>query len=275
MDAILRRHQLTMLEILKVYDAFCKKHGLKYSLCYGTLLGAVRHNGFIPWDDDLDVCMTRSDYNRFIMLWEKELPQGYVLQNKENSKFFDQSFSKIRKNHTTFLQDEHEIGTRHTGIFLDIFPMDKMPKSKLKRTFFKWNCMKYQLLTREFVPPKSNVLIKCGSRLILLCTPYGKRSAVREKLLTKITKYNGDENLENVFIETMSTLNTCFSPDIADTYVELPFEGEMFMCYAKWDEMLRNMYGDYMKLPPENERVWTHHPIVIDFEHNYEELNLK
>ena len=96
-DSKLRRLQLTQLEILKVFDKICMDHGLRYSLYAGSLLGAVRHQGFIPWDDDLDVCMARADYDRFMEIWEAVKPEGYILQNKENTPGFTQSFSKIRK----------------------------------------------------------------------------------------------------------------------------------------------------------------------------------
>ena len=103
MDNQLRKLQLTQLGILKDVDSFCKKYGIRYSLYGGTLIGAVRHQGFIPWDDDLDICMARDDYNKFIELWESIKPNGYILQNKDNTPLFTQSFTKIRKEHTTFL----------------------------------------------------------------------------------------------------------------------------------------------------------------------------
>ena len=273
MEEKLRQLQLTMLEILKVFDSFCREHDLKYSLYAGSLLGAVRHQGFIPWDDDLDVCMARSEYDRFLTLWQENPPAGYVLQNKENSKYFDQSFSKIRKDHTTFLQDEWQIGNHHTGIFLDVFPIDRIPNSTLRRTIFKWHCMKYQLLTREFVPPKGNSLVRLGSSVILFCTPKRRRKIVRQSALKKITRYNDQPELETVAIETMASVKKTFAADLLDTYIDLPFEGSKFMCFAGWDDHLRRKFGDYMQLPPEEDRAWKHHPIIIDFEHNYEEFS--
>ena len=115
MESQLRQLQLTQLEILKVFDDFCRKHDLKYSLYAGSLLGAVRHKGFIPWDDDLDVCMSRIEYDRFLSLWEMQPVDGYVLQNKDNSIYFDQSFSKLRKDHTTFLEHQWQVGNHHTA----------------------------------------------------------------------------------------------------------------------------------------------------------------
>lgn len=273
MEEKLRQLQLTMLEILKVFDKFCRAHDLKYSLYAGSLLGAVRHKGFIPWDDDLDVCMSRADYERFLVLWEQNPPEGYVLQNKENSKYFDQAFSKIRKDHTTFLQDEWQVGNHHTGIFLDVFPIDRIPNGMLNRGIFKWNCMKYQLLTREFVPPKANPLVKAGSKVILACVPRNRREKVRQATLKKITKYGDRHDLETAAIETMASLRKPFAPDMLDSYVDLPFEDGVFMCYEGWDDHLRRKFGDYMQLPPVEERAWKHHPLIIDFEHNYEELS--
>lgn len=272
MEETLRQLQLTELEILKVFDKFCREHGLKYSLYAGSLLGAVRHKGFIPWDDDLDVCMSRSDYDKFLGLWQQTPVEGYVLQNKENSKYFDQSFSKIRKDHTTFLQDEWQIGNHHTGIFLDIFPIDRIPNGKLNRTIFKWHCMKYQLLTREFVPPKGSAVVRLGSTVILACTPKKRREKVRLNALKKITRYNDQHELETVAIEIMRTINSPLPADMLDEYVELPFEDGNFMCIAGWEEYLRRKFGDYMQLPPEEERAWRHHPILVDFEHNYEDI---
>jgi len=272
MNDQLRKLQLTQIGILKVIDQICRKHGIQYSLYAGTLLGAVRHQGFIPWDDDLDICMARDDYNRFIEIWDTVPHDGFILQNKENSPAFTQSFTKIRKDHTTFLQDEREIGLYHTGIFVDIFPVDRLPAGKLAQIQFYWNVMQYQLFTREFIPSKANGIVKLISELFLNAVPVGKREQKRKKLLAKITAHNNNPSLQAVSIETIESMKQHHSPYMFDEYVELSFDSEAFMCYAGWDNHLKVKYGDYMQLPPESERVWKHHPILIDFEHNYEEL---
>lgn len=274
MDAVLRKLQLTQLEILKVFDEFCRAHDLKYSLYAGSLLGAVRHRGFIPWNDDLDVCMAREEYDRFLKLWPKHPVEGYVLQNKENSKYFDQSFTKLRKDHTTFLQNQREIGNHHTGIFLDIFPMDRIPNGKWNRAVFRMQCMVYQLMTREFVPPKGNPVVKLGSGMILACVPKVLRPKLCGRLLKQITKFNKDETLETVFIETMATLGKPHVANLTAGYTRLAFEDGAFLCFENWHDYLTRKFGDYMQLPPEEERAWRHYPIIIDFDHNLEELNL-
>lgn len=273
-DTVLRRLQLTQLDILKVFDGFCKKYNLMYSLYAGSMLGMIRHKAFIPWDDDLDVCMSRDEYDRFIALWKNDPPDGYLLQNKENTPTFAQSFTKIRKDHTTFLQSEWEAGKYHTGIFIDVFPLDRIPNGKWSRGLYKWHCMQYQLLTREFVPPTANRFIQIGSAIILLSIPMNRREEIRRRKLKKITKYNKNSNLEIAAIETMKSLSKPFSSDMIDSYVVLPFEDGNFMCYSGWDDHLRRKFGNYMQLPPEEDRVWKHHPILIDFERNYEELSI-
>jgi len=270
MEELLRRLQLTELEILKAVHLFCIRHSIRYSLYAGTLLGAVRHKGFIPWDDDIDICMARSEYDRFIALWETDGPEGYILQNKQNSPGVAFSFTKIRKDHTAFVETEWEIGKYHNGIYLDVFPIDRMPEGTISRIWFTCRCFLYQLLTREYVPGNDNVIIQFGSRLLLLCIPTGKRAKVRKKLLARITSYT-DSKLNTVAIETVRTIRMPLPSTLLDGYTFLPFEDMEFMCFAKWDEYLRCKFGDYMQLPPESERTWKHHPIIIDFERNRDE----
>ena len=268
----LRQLQLTQLEMLKIFDKFCSKHNLKYSLYAGSLLGAVRHKAFIPWDDDLDVCMSREEYDRFIELWEEEGVEGYILQNKENTPGFTQSFTKIRKDNTTFLQEDDVVGKYHTGIFLDVFPLDRIPSEGWKRKWFKWNCMCYQLLTREFIPKDSSNIVRFGCKCILALTPVKDRKQKREQLLKKITSNNGNCELEIAAIETKNSIRIPFASNMLDNYVYLPFEDGQFMCFADWHDHLSRKFGNYMELPPVESRECKHHPIIIDFEHNYDEI---
>ena len=270
MDEKLRTLQLMQLEMLKVVDAICEENNIKYSLYAGTLLGAVRHQGFIPWDDDLDICMARKEYDKFIRVWDELKPQGYILQNKENTPEFTQSFTKIRKDNTTFLQNNYERGKYHTGVFVDVFPIDRMPSGKVKQCMFTLRCMFYQLFTREFVPPKSSEIVKKVSAFILWCVPKRKREEIRGKLLGQITQYNDRKDFNIATIETVDSMRIKYPVDMLDSYTRIYFEDSEFMCFAKWDEYLKGTYGDYMKLPPESERAWKHHPIILDFEKNYE-----
>lgn len=271
MDERLRKLQLTQLEILDEIDRVCRKNGIRYSLYAGTLLGAVRHRGFIPWDDDLDICMERSEYERFLKVWDEDHIQGYFLQNKDNTPAFPQSFTKIRKEHTTFIQDKSEFGAYHTGIFVDVFPIDRMPAGFIRRAFFIWNCLCYQLLCREFVPPKGSLFTKCIAGAVLLFSRKEGREAKRKRLLDKITS---DCNIldNTVAIETVNSVLMPLPAGLLDDYIFLPFEDKEYMCFGQWHEYLTRKYGDYLTLPPDAERIWKHHPILIDFEYDYDEL---
>lgn len=122
-DQLQQQIWATEQEILDVIHQVCTEHGLRYSLAYGTLLGAVRHKGFIPWDDDIDLMMPREDYEKLLVIWNQSAPKGYILQNTRTDPDFTQNFTKIRKDHTTFLQGESEREKHyHKGIFVDIFP---------------------------------------------------------------------------------------------------------------------------------------------------------
>lgn len=270
-NSTLRKLQLTQLEILTFVDRLCRANQISYSLYAGTLLGAVRHKGFIPWDDDLDICMSRENYNRFIQLWPTVEHNGYIMQNKENTPSFTQSFTKIRKDHTTFLQDESEAGKYHTGIFIDIFPIDRIPDKKLARAKFVWDCMLYQLYTREFSPKQYGAGKRIVASVLLAAAPRSTRAKKRAALLSQLVKYNRIQTYETVGIETVSSVNKPFAADMLDDYVFLSFEGQPFMCFAGWDDHLRRKYGDYMQLPPPDQREWKHHPVLLDFEHNFEE----
>lgn len=271
MDEQLSRLHQVQLEILKVIDKVCRENDIHYSLYAGTLLGAVRHRGFIPWDDDLDVCMERSEYDRFLQAWDNCACADYLLQNKDTEEGFTQSFSKIRKKHTTYLQESWEADQYHTGIFVDVFPIDRLPEGKLRRAFFTWNCLRYQLYCREFIPAKGTLLQRVVAWCLLTFTPKNRRKALRKTLLARITR---DRNKKHnaVAIETAGTVRVPLPAELFDAFTELPFEGSPFMCFSAWDAYLSCKYGKYALLPPESERQWKHHPLILDFEHDYQEL---
>lgn len=273
MEENLRKLQLTMLVILKLVDRICSENNIQYSLCSGTLLGAVRHKGFIPWDDDLDIRMTRDNYDKFIKLWNEINPEGYTLQNKENTPNFPQSFSKIRKNNTAFIQFEWEKNAYNAGIFVDIFPLDRVPENKLQKRLFYFRSYKYLIYTRENLHSETG-MIKAISSFLMKVTTHNHRMKSCAKYIERLRKQNKDNSLNCIGIEMPSMLKIEFPPDVADEYVELDFEGSKFMCFKKWDEFLTAMFGDYMTLPPEDQRSWQHHPLVLDFGHSWEKIEI-
>lgn len=259
------------LNILSTVDDFCQKNNIKYSLAYGTLLGAVRHKGFIPWDDDIDIWMTRENYNKFIRAWEQNPVQGYILQNTDLEEDFSQNFTKIRKDNTAFIQTEEEKTTNyHKGIFIDIFPLDRVAKTPSKIAVQKLYAMLTMLFYRKYAPPTEKGLKKYISGFFLKIVPKSKYENARKYFENKYLFLSGDVDCSWLSNSTYRDLSIYYDSDMMDDYTFLQFEGRNFMSVSKWDHALKMQYGDYMQLPPEEDRVWKHHPIFIDLNNNYE-----
>lgn len=272
-DKKLPRVKKIELDILNVVDDFCKNNNLRYSLAYGTLLGAVRHKGFIPWDDDIDIWMPREDYDAFNELWIKNPVKGYIIQNAYIEPEFTQNFTKIRKDNTAFIQIEEEKNVKyHKGIFIDIFPLDRVSLNPVGKKIQEIDAVLMQLFTRKFVPPKEHGIKKIISSIILTFTPknkYDKLKAFFERAVSRRSSVNGGYKY---FGSMMSLSKKPYSCNMFDNLESVAFENDIYYATAVRSEVLTKFYGNYMELPPKNERVWAHHPILIDFDHNYEEL---
>ena len=260
------------MEIADLFDSICKKHNLRYSIAYGTLLGAVRHGGFIPWDDDVDIMMPREDYDRFIRLWETEAHQGYILMNKHTNYDFTQTFTKIRKDHTTFLQGKSEQGVSyHTGVFIDIMPADRVAPHKLAR---KWQIFlsALNLLYARGYPSDSTGLRKMAERF-LLSFPASFRKWAYFKSETAKGKWNGNQNADWFVSIIIDGVNKVFDSQLFDKLTTISFEDREYSCFFDKDKYLRVQYGDqYMQLPPEEKRVFRHVHTIVSLDKNFSEL---
>lgn len=271
-DESLKKLQNMCLSILIDVDSFCRKHNIFYSLAYGTLLGAVRHHGFIPWDDDLDICMRRDQYEKFIQLWLAEKPEGYFLQNKDTDPDYSQSFTKIRKENTTFLQEADIPGKYHHGVFIDIFPMDRVPSGRIQQMVFYWKNLKQLLYTREFIPPKGNFISKQLSGFLLSQTTKEIRANKRKLFLNEIINIDHNNEYKIADLAALHTMTLFLDSSIMDEYIEMEFERYHFLSIKNWEQYLRVQFGNYEQLPPEEERHWQHKPVILDFEHSYDEI---
>lgn len=261
-------------EILDVIHGVCSKQNLRYTLAYGTLIGAVRHGGFIPWDDDIDLIMPRDDYEMLLSIWNDVAPEGYILQNVRTNPDYTNTFSKVRKDHTTFLQDEVETAKMyHKGIFVDIFPADRVADKKLANTVQYIASAVNLLFTRGYKSGSGGVIGAAES--ILLALPKRIRPTLRKWSENIIRKWNHNEQLQWFSPSTIESARRYYPANLFNSMKTIEYCQKTYSCVADPDAFLRVDYGEYMQLPPEEERVWKHHPIIIDFEHNYEELNLR
>lgn len=254
-----------LLEILDEIVSICEKHDLTYYLVGGNLLGAIRHKGFIPWDDDIDIAMPRKDYNKFKELCKTELDSKYFLQNYETDPFYWKDHPKVRKNNTLFLESKaQDISKAHHGIFLDIFILDCVPKEKsLKQDIqgklyriikrLVWYKMLYTLKKTKNIRGKVALLVASFFSLKTL-------SGFRERIMTlydnKKCRYY--VNLPSPYSYKKHTM----PKEIYDPPVKVEFEGKYYNAPNDWDFYLKRIYGDYMKLPPKDKRKG-HSPVKV------------
>ncbi len=248
--------QLTELEILEEFDRLCKLGGLRYYIIAGTLLGAVRHKGFIPWDDDIDVAMPRKDFERLAAVCREHLSPDYTLQCSTGEKNYPFFYHKLRKNGTFVEEISLKRVEMHKGIFIDIFPLDGCPASDWGgMLFFKW----VQQLTCA-VMAQVNPDFVCGYRKKYMRALHTLLRRLPRGVLFALWQLT----VRTVGIFCWKKLCTVCGRHgypaesyLADWYREtvfLEFEGRMLPAPIGWDAMLTNLYGDYMTPPPEEER---------------------
>ena len=252
----LKKLQNTELEILKYFDDLCKKNKLDYYMAYGTLLGAVRHKGFIPWDDDVDLHMKGKDYLKLINLLKDNKDKKYFFQSLETEKNYYLLWNKVRLNNTIFIEKGWEDNEIHKGISLDIFPLIEYPDNDKDKRKIDWlfkitklliDCnMKYNKNYKSY-GLSGKILFK-----IFRLIPQKIRNKKVIKNINFLCNYESDSEY---YFTTDAGLGMKISKDIFEEKVTLIFESEKFVSPKKHHEYLECVYGDYMKLPDEADRI--------------------
>lgn len=265
---VLRDVQLVQLDILIEFDRICKIHGIKYQLFSGTLIGAIRHNGFIPWDDDIDIAMIRSDYDKFLKACESHLSPDYFLQNYNTDPKYYRQFSRIRKNNTLYLQEGYKDIDMHHGIFIDIFPLDYvLPDSYIE----KIRCKFLQILLRlnrirnQGISPNSNTKKKILATMVKISNLIIPKPFF-DSMKTRIMRLFENKNtgyLNHLSNGTSKEKFHRFLMREEEFYdvIDWEFEGIKFPIPRNYHDILIRAYGDYMKLPPKELRK-PHHGII-------------
>ena len=248
------------LEILQAVHDFCDEYGMRYVLAYGTLIGAIRHNGFIPWDDDIDIWMPRNDYDRF----EKEFPEWgkkrhlYIAGPNSTEYYLPRHMLKVCDDRTVLIEDKYK-DYKTTGVFIDIFPLDNVPENKLKRSLWSKyvRTYKYRSLAKN-INTQSEVF---------------KRFSLPKRIFTVFASHGDIKKVVSRFIKLSGAYKDIKTHYATVFYVQIPlsyewndifpahlhtFEKYSFYIPKEYDKILKMIYGDYMKLPPEELRIPMH-----------------
>lgn len=266
-NELLAKIHKVVLYILLSFDKICRENNLTYFLDSGTALGAVRHGGFIPWDDDVDVGMPRKDYERFLQIAQEKLPEDLFLQTHETDPAYWRNAAKIRLKGTIF-QEYDDLPYEQNGFFIDIFPFDNVPRNKYLAKFnialSRWI---YYIVRTWRSRGKSPYMYRRFVGVFIKKMPASLIKRIDKVYINLCRKY---ENKNTGKITCYSWLMTQQRSYIFDVHKMFPvkdisFEGQLVKIMNVPDYYLKLMYGDYMKLPPEDKRHGHHIFGKIDF----------
>lgn len=255
----LRQLQFVQLELLMEVDRICKKCGIKYNIIAGTLLGAIRHGGYIPWDDDADVAFLRPEYEKFRKACKNELDRTkFYFQDHRNTKGYRWGYGKLRRKNTLFLREHQEHMPYQQGVFIDIFPLDGVPDNYFLRSIKNFECF----CVRKLLWSKVG---KSADSNFWICQIYKLLDRIPEHIIIRYYNNmirNANQNQTRmVRILMFPTPNNewgyyrCWYENSTDVV----FEEKVFRGIKDYDSYLSFKYGDYMKLPPTEKRKM--HPV--------------
>ncbi|GAB1157979.1 LicD family protein [Paenibacillus illinoisensis] len=249
-DEGLNKLQSEISVILEEFDRICKKNNIPYFLSHGTLLGAVRHKGFIPWDDDIDVQMLRSDYDKLCEIIKKDLDEErFLFQTQKTDKHYNWVYGKLRLKNTSYVRTGQEHIKQQDGIFMDIFPLDVITENKFKQKLVSKICTICRKILWSQVGKKhaATGLLKCMYFVV---------SFIPRDIVIHVNDY-----FAQYYNKRKSSLLVChnlkgeiFKKSWFQQNAEINFCGKKFSAPKKYHEILSQIYGDYMTLPEKEKR---------------------
>lgn len=256
-----RRMQLIQLDLLIELDRVCRKHGINYVISCGSLLGAVRHKGYIPWDDDADIAMTREDYEKFKCVTSDLNPQICFFQDHTTDREYRWGYGKLRRTGTKFIRAGQEHIYCKTGVFIDIFPLDDVPQNTLCQMLQDFHCFCLRkILWSEVGKYQAKGFWKIWFSLLSHISvdwvykqlkPYVNKSNNRTDNYVRVLLF---PSFGKLYRKAPLKLRYGFPKKWLLERAEYEFEGHMLYGIKDYNSFLSFMYGDYMKLPPENKR---------------------
>lgn len=264
-QATLQEHQNALLKILEEFDRVCRLLEIPYILFAGSMLGAVRHQGFIPWDDDIDVMMLRPDYERFLAQAETVLDQKTFYLQKEFSAHWPMFFSKLRLNQTTCLEKYYpKDPASHQGVYIDIFSCDNAAKTGFGRIiqFFASKVVIAKGLDR-----RGYVTDSLSKKLFMVFC-----RLLPQKFFLNLSRRGSSqsEKVHSFYAAARAYNKNVYLRQFFTQRIEVEFEGRSCSIPKDYDTLLRILYGDYMEIPPPEKRKRKGHTILVDLNNSYE-----
>lgn len=260
-------HQV-MLGLLKNVISICKKHGIRYFIAYGSLIGTVRHQGYIPWDDDLDIMMLRPDYDKFCSICNQYVNGhgDYALLNRDNTKSYPNNISRFCDMRYKMIRHDNE-PTGGAGAFIDIYPLDGLGNHELVIKYIL-KPLKLLNLVLMYVAQSNQIFIRPYSKKIKLAgcvlLPFGRLMGGNffYKILRKIGRHHSTKHSKFVGVYVWEPVLDYYPIEYFEDTIEGNFEGVTVSMPKEYDKILCHLYGDYMHLPPIEDRK-PHHAYDI------------
>ncbi len=271
-DEFLKGMHQKGLETLIYFKTFCDEHGLLFYFCGGCCIGALRHKGFIPWDDDIDIFMPRDDYEKLCELWPKHAATEYFsLVRAKDSNSISQIFTTIVNNNTTLVKPHQVNLDIPHGVSMDVFPLDGYPNSKFARRKQVFWALIYSLYLAQMIPQNHGKLVTWIGKFLLWMVPSKKMRFKIWKLAEKKMSMYKIKDCDSIteLCAGPGYMKNKYPKKIFESAVYKSFEGYKMPVPVGYDRYLRIAFGDYMELPPENKRIAHHDVLFYDFDNSY------
>ncbi|WP_409022727.1 phosphorylcholine transferase LicD [Dellaglioa sp. P0083] len=248
------------LDLIQEVVEICQKNNIKYFMIGGSLLGAVRHQGFIPWDDDVDIGMVRDDYDRFLQIAPQEISQPYYfLQTDQSDPNYAFGYAKLL-DESIHVEEKRNINDARKGVFVDIFPFDKVPTGDVERSIQQ---SKYRYLNAKILLLSNYRLMdtEINAKIRKLQPDQSRKTKeYKEKRDELVRTYNQDDTIseyKNLASQYSYEKELLSEKELADV-IQVPFENLTVTILSAYDAILSRLYGDYLQLPPESKQIEKH-----------------